>query len=1535
MATVSFPIGFQTQAAQQQLTALHNRGQQIFARPFNVGIDSSNFRGFNKSLDQATDRVISFTATTTLLYQTGNALKNLTSQAIQVETAITGIQAILNATGSDLQKVTGSLFTIANKTGVSFYDAAAAAAEFSRAGLSLEKTLEATSAALGIVRTSGGNAQEAIQGLISTVSAFTSSNLGFQEVADKLSALDAAFSTSASGIIQAFSRVASLASDAGVNIDQLGALIATVKQISGRSEAQIGNSIKSIFVNLQNESVQKVIEGVGVATKDANGEFRSAIDVLDDLSKSYKNLTDSQRAFLTQKVAGKFQANAFQSVITGFQTGTFARGVGISSGADNDIAKRLEILNETTAITIQRFQNSITELASTLGDAVGRNFVEGLLRYGNEGLDVIKKIFEKGNPVGDSVSSGLSAALTGPGVALGGFLLVKLFQKVYTAVFQAGQALLQQYGILGGANKIVKERLTLEERVNQLLKQRATFTGPGGVQTPIIPPKGPLSRPVKPDFTAIAQRANAQAQFGQTPTLTLAAARQKYAADRAAYAKQLVDQRRQAARNRILARDQFRKEEIQRQRTERFNRAAGAGIFLVPAITSGIASQLPEGSERRQVDALGQGLSTALIGAFFGPWGAAAGVLIGAFQTLSVSVRELYGNIDDVNKVVTEQINQNNKEQQSGDLYLQSLQAYTDALASGKNDLIRRAERDLITSGSALTGDRRELLRNNSETDINKLIQRNDEFAQRTERLNNAATSRSIAEKLVVENYDGFFKGVQGYFSKDSISKVDIQPLVKSLVDSVDISQVSAQTIDNLLSGFGRSGNSKALEDFTQKLFSGSKNALDSLEKIGLEFEGGAQAAAVKIAEEIDARQKNIDIIKIETERRREQSGFDKRFRNEISEAFTNANFNQKISQLNRKNTFSSFSNATSPLTGLAAARADIASEYLQVQQGFIDEIDSAKGSFRKELQDVIEKGIQGGADRGRILGILENTIGEGFNPNNIKDILTRELGAEKTNQLFLELKPALKEFNDAVKLSSSSLDIASKQIRESGDRVMRQLLGGFGNPRVDQTTEISNLIKGQKTLREGLNAQPGDNRLKQSEIFARNTQKAKEILDTLENQGKLNILLGDDANRRGSARGAFRQLFDARRSEIDQSFLTDALNNLIKGRPNAPKFEFGSGVNSAAGFQKLLNESLQSGNFKAINESAVTQTIKDDAANGSKLAKQFIDALTSAQERFQNVNAAAETATQNFLNENKLQERIATASEQIVQNTAATVAEIRKSLAVQVDPNAVSRDALGQVFTNNARIEKLLLDKQTVQKLIDKTEQGRNVRADALLNFNQSRSQFFQGSSIFGLPRYSDRQIDFFRGVPAEQRNVAFNSPEFKGRRISPDESTIIDEIGKRIANERLGNAAIKELLNQKFGNTRGEEIFKGGVFEPLRAIQNQTTNDSEIQTLRNQLNNINAQVNSLKLNNALALNPNGNNREQILDNGIKGLTEIANALTQGFNFVFDANIGVNVNGAPNNDFKTNLEQIIRENVTRLLTEANGAPPVIAPKVK
>ena len=287
---------------------------KAFTQP--LGRITGSVDEFTKSLEASNARVLAFAASAGQLYLVERAFSKLLETTVQVEKQLAEINVIMNLSTKGLAKFGDSLYSVARQTGQSFKVVAESALEFSRQGLSVEKTLIRVRDAMILARLSGMEVVAATNAITAALNSFNDAALNSTRVVNKLANVDMAFAVSSEDLANAIQRSAAAAESAKVSFDELLAITTAVQQKTQRGGAVIGNSLKSIFTRIQRSRVRESLENLGVSTRDMAGNIRPAIDILQDFAKTYETLGDSAKAYAAELMGGVFQVNILKAAVS-------------------------------------------------------------------------------------------------------------------------------------------------------------------------------------------------------------------------------------------------------------------------------------------------------------------------------------------------------------------------------------------------------------------------------------------------------------------------------------------------------------------------------------------------------------------------------------------------------------------------------------------------------------------------------------------------------------------------------------------------------------------------------------------------------------------------------------------------------------------------------------------------------------------------------------------------------------------------------------------------------------------------------------------------------------------------------------------------------------------------------------------------------------------------------------------------------------------------------------------------------------------
>lgn len=201
-------------------------------------------------------------------------------------------------------------------------DVSGAADEWLRQGHTIENTNKLIRDSMVLSKVSNLDSAESTRYLTSAMQGYKVAVDDVSKVVDKLSAVDLESATDAGGLAESISRTAESANIAGVSLDRLLGMVATVGEVTQKSMSSIGESYKTIFSRMRDikdsklsivgddgeiediSNVEVVLNQLGIKLRDSNKEFRNFQTVLDEVAGSWGTYSSVQQAAIAKAFSG-------------------------------------------------------------------------------------------------------------------------------------------------------------------------------------------------------------------------------------------------------------------------------------------------------------------------------------------------------------------------------------------------------------------------------------------------------------------------------------------------------------------------------------------------------------------------------------------------------------------------------------------------------------------------------------------------------------------------------------------------------------------------------------------------------------------------------------------------------------------------------------------------------------------------------------------------------------------------------------------------------------------------------------------------------------------------------------------------------------------------------------------------------------------------------------------------------------------------------------------------------------------------------
>jgi TP901 family phage tail tape measure protein len=171
-----------------------------------------------------------------------------------------------------------------------------------------------------------------------------------------------------------FAVAGDVSAKAGLDVDGLIGLVATLGETGIASGAELANMSKAVVSGFQSDTGTKALEAYGISLTDVTGKVRDFSDVMNQLAtmsnEDNGSLSKSQYSDITLALGGGVRRQAVWSTLIQ----NWSRVEEVSKGvtnAEGDAAKAMAMKYDTVTSASTRYANSMSNLAMTLGNKGG------------------------------------------------------------------------------------------------------------------------------------------------------------------------------------------------------------------------------------------------------------------------------------------------------------------------------------------------------------------------------------------------------------------------------------------------------------------------------------------------------------------------------------------------------------------------------------------------------------------------------------------------------------------------------------------------------------------------------------------------------------------------------------------------------------------------------------------------------------------------------------------------------------------------------------------------------------------------------------------------------------------------------------------------------------------------------------------------------------------------------------------------------------------------------------------------------------
>ena len=257
-----------------------------------------------------------------------DATAHAVTELKEMDNILTEISKVSDMSADELQQLGQDAFDYANQYGKTVTDYLTGVQEMNRSGFYGQQGVDLANTSVLAQAAGDMTADVANSYLLATNAAYeyAGSAEKLNAVLDGQNMITNRNSVNMTDMAEATTQAGSMAAQAGVEVDELSALIGTAVARTKKDGNEIGTALKSLFVNLQNTQSDKIVttfDRLGISmTKmvDDTEVLKTPIELLEELSKVYNSLPDGSttKADILTNLAGKYHANVLSSILAGW-----------------------------------------------------------------------------------------------------------------------------------------------------------------------------------------------------------------------------------------------------------------------------------------------------------------------------------------------------------------------------------------------------------------------------------------------------------------------------------------------------------------------------------------------------------------------------------------------------------------------------------------------------------------------------------------------------------------------------------------------------------------------------------------------------------------------------------------------------------------------------------------------------------------------------------------------------------------------------------------------------------------------------------------------------------------------------------------------------------------------------------------------------------------------------------------------------------------------------------------------------------------
>lgn len=368
----------------------------------------SGMEKFMDSLKNKWKEVARYLMTFGSMYRVFAMLRQGVTYVKEIDSALTELKKVTDETEESYDRFLNTAAKTADKVGSTIKEIISSTADWARLGYSMKQATtlaESTSVLLNVSEFQ--SIDEATNALTSTLQAFSYTAEQSMDVVDVLNEVGNNFAVSSDGIATALKDSASSLVAANNTYEEAVALIASANRVV-QDPNSVGAALRTISLRLRSTSTKELEEAgedtagaitsksklqskvkglTGVDILTDTGSYRSTYDILLDISKVWKDISDIDQAALLEIIAGKTRSNTAAAILS--NTKDLEEALLAAQEAEGSALRENEKYLDSIQGKLDKFNNAVQTMWN---NALESDFVKNVIEIGTWLIKAIDKV---------------------------------------------------------------------------------------------------------------------------------------------------------------------------------------------------------------------------------------------------------------------------------------------------------------------------------------------------------------------------------------------------------------------------------------------------------------------------------------------------------------------------------------------------------------------------------------------------------------------------------------------------------------------------------------------------------------------------------------------------------------------------------------------------------------------------------------------------------------------------------------------------------------------------------------------------------------------------------------------------------------------------------------------------------------------------------------------------------------------------------------------------------------------------------------